>query len=213
MKKKDFRVAFIANGELRPSLALKAEISTHDKIIAVDGGLLHCRAMGIIPDEIIGDGDSLPEEIKELYKAIPFKHYPRDKDFSDLELAINAEESTCQAMTVYGALGRRSDHTLYNLYLLVRYPAFLRFEGHLETIFALNQGMHVIPSFPGQTLSFFPLGNPCSGISSVGLKWELQNCTFNQNAMSLSNLCLDDSFTLEIKEGCLICCLQKGIQC
>ena len=56
------RAVIFANGELKFSPEQCHEIRKDDFIIAADGGALHCRKLGIKPNVVIGDFDSLNPE-------------------------------------------------------------------------------------------------------------------------------------------------------
>lgn len=200
--------ALIANGAIDDSGATRSLILQYDQVIAVDGGLNHCHAMGITPNLIIGDMDSVSPELLAQYAHIPTQKFPFEKDETDLELALKAVMSPqLVKATIFGALGYRTDHLLANLHLIRRYPERVFIESERELIFSVR-GELTIPTFEGQTISFLPLGT-AENISSTGLKWELKNATFNQSFFSLSNICLADRVKISIGHGDLICIMMK----
>lgn len=202
-------VALIANGDIHDYHAIKPLVKHHQQIIAVDGGLRHCDAMQITPDLIVGDCDSISADLLKKYAHIPIQRHPCDKDFTDTELAIlQADPKKSDRITLFAALGDRTDHSLGNLHLIRRYPHKVFIETESELIFAIK-GTTTIECQPGQTISFLPLGGPVTGISSQGLKWELKNASFDQSFMSISNICLSNTVTLSIAVGDLICIIQK----
>ncbi len=202
-------VAIIANGSVGNPDKLRDKLKPFPSIIAADGGLLNCQKAGISPDFIIGDIDSTPADILDQYREVPIKIFPTDKDHTDLELAIEeAVKQNISEIVVFCALEMRTDHALYNLHLLNRYPKILRIESDYETLFSI-EGKNTLNCRPGQILSLIPVGVPAKGITTTGLKWELKNAAFNQQKMSLSNICLSDTISIEISEGSLICCLIK----
>lgn len=202
-------IALVANGTLTHSATLAQHIKSHDKIIAVDGGLHHCHALHITPDMIIGDLDSVTPEMLRLYAHVPIKSFPADKDETDVEIALRfAAEPDVKRMTLFGGLGERSDHSLYNLHLLARYPQKLVIETATETLFAIENSAE-IPCSPGQTISFIPIGESPSGVSTKGLKWELSNAKLSSDFMSISNICLASTIKISIAKGKIICILQK----
>lgn len=203
-------VALVANGSINDYEKIAPHIKKHSRVIAVDGGLCHCHAMKIKPDLIVGDCDSIPLELLKEYAGIPVQKHPCDKDATDTELAIQqADSQDTKRITLFGALGNRTDHSLGNLHLLRRYPNKVFIETENEIIFAI-EGKVAIECKPGQTIAFLPLG-PVSGITSQGLKWELVNASFNKNFMSISNICLGTQVMLSIEHGDLICCIQKEL--
>lgn len=199
-------VAIIANGRIDSPEIIRPLILRHSRIIAVDGGLVQCQKMGIRPHLIVGDFDSCPPDLLDHYRGIPKKILPVDKDVTDLEVAIEEEKGT--EITLYGAWGHRIDHSLTNALLLTRFPGKVKMETEKELLFAIDKKVK-LHCFIGQTLSLIPLNGPVSGISSKGLKWELENSKMDQNFIGISNICLTENIEISINEGSLICCLIK----
>jgi thiamine pyrophosphokinase len=202
-----YNSALIANGVIEDYSCISSLMKNYSYYVAVDGGLMHCEKMAITPDLIIGDLDSVLPNTLSRYKDIPTLRYPIEKDETDLELAILNVLEHSKKITLFGALGNRTDHSLYNLHLLRRYPKKVFIETEHETIFAITNKT-ILSTKEGQTISFIPLGK-ASDITSIGLKWELKNAIFEKNFMSISNICLGDEVEVDVREGDLICCLQK----
>lgn len=204
------KIAIIGNGLIVDYDIIKNLISKYPKIIVADGGLLHCRKMNLSPILIVGDFDSATQSDVEFYIDVPKKTYPVDKDLTDLELAIHeAFERGAKKIALFGALGKRIDHGLKNLNLVYQFTKELVIESEYETIFAVS-GEEKIDCFPGQTLSLIPFGNPAIGVTTSGLKWELQNAVLNNNFLSISNVSLGNSFTISINSGTILCCLVRN---
>jgi thiamine pyrophosphokinase len=202
-------IAIVANGSIRNFDFFSESIQSHSYLIAVDGGLNYCNEMGLTPDLIIGDFDSVSDALLALYTSSEIRRFPADKDFTDLELALEiALKKNPQRITLYGALEKRIDHSIYNLYLLCRHPFILQIESEYETVFAINKSTS-IDCFQGQTLSLLPFGGTVKGVTTKGLKWELNNASFDQNMMSISNVCLSDHVKISFEQGILICSLVK----
>lgn len=203
------KIAIIGNGSIFNYDIIKKLIVQYSKIIIVDGGLSHCRKMNLSPLLIVGDFDSaIPSDI-EFYNEVDKKIYPVDKDLTDLELAIQeALEIGADKIALFGALGKRIDHGLKNLSLVYQMAGKLVIESEYETIFAIS-GNQKIDCSPDQTLSLIPFGNPAIGVTTHGLKWELQNATINNNFLSISNISIKDSFTISINSGTILCSLVR----
>ena len=95
--------------------------NTYELIIAVDGGANHLYRLGIMPNYILGDLDSIEDDIREYYEAsdVVFKKFPTKKDETDAELAVwLVEEVGLLGIDIYAALGGRIDHELANIQLL-----------------------------------------------------------------------------------------------
>lgn len=202
--------ALIANGALHNYSFFKTQIESYHMIIAVDGGAAHCHKMELTPDFLIGDLDSIPPELTEKFSEKRIKRFASEKDETDLELAIQFTfQQGIERIGIFGALEKRTDHALYNLHLLQRFPRKVFFETEYETIFALD-GANEVHCTPGQTISLIPLGPSPHGVTTKGLKWELSHATLDKNFMSISNVCQTSLIQVEIENGDLICCLSKG---
>ena len=92
---------------------LKRQILPSDHILCADGGSVHARKMGIIPDAIIGDMDSIDTETSEWAEAnrIPLREYPAEKDMTDSELCLSEVPEREEILLVLPFCGR-FDHVL-----------------------------------------------------------------------------------------------------
>lgn len=94
-------------------------------VIAVDGGLAYCKDCGIFPDHLVGDFDTITEDILQEYTKEPdikVHRYQPQKDFTDTEAAVNLaidliqwEKEPDNLIYLLGGLGSRMDHTMANL--------------------------------------------------------------------------------------------------
>ncbi len=200
-------IAIVANGQIDSPEIIRPLVLRCPRIIAVDGGLVHCEKMGIRPHLIVGDFDSCPPELLGHYSDIPKVSLPRDKDETDLEIAIQREEGA-KKITLYGAWGHRIDHSLTNALLLLRWPGKVQIETEKEIVFAIDKSVK-LHCFIGQTLSLIPLNGPVSGITTKGLKWELQNGKLSHALIGTSNICQIQNVEISVAQGSLLCCLLK----
>lgn len=203
--------ALIANGECLSKKDLSRQIRKHSRIVAVDGGLAHCYEMGVIPHLLVGDLDSAPTELIEKFASVPRLILPRDKDQTDLEVAIEHERNEGSSQIIlFGAWGKRIDHSLTNALILGRYPNLVKLETESEVLFAVQGEVH-ISCKEGQTVSLIPIFGQVTGISTSGLKWELDQRTLDYTFIGISNICLKDHISLSVKQGLLLCCLEKSL--
>jgi len=199
----------IANGEFSASQAQLQEISKTKYLIAVDGGIDHCIRHKFRPQLLVGDFDSVSQASLDFFHDVPRLTLSQDKDETDLEAALKkAHEHTKGPIRVFGALGARSDHFLYNLYLLSRYKGQVTLESEKETILLLEK-KQTISCHPGQTISFLPLNGPVKEVTTKGLKWDLQEATFDKNWMSISNIAESNTIQISHSEGDLLCILEN----
>jgi len=142
--------------------------------IAADGGLRHLEALGVTPDVILGDFDSLG------YVPQDSKVFPVEKDDTDAMLAIrHGLELGCTRFVLYGALeGPRLDHTVANFQTL-RFLADRGARGYLvgkdTVVTVLKNGRLSLPALPEGIVSVFCLGEDAQGVTIKGLKYGLEN--------------------------------------
>ena len=150
---------------------------------------------------VVGDGDSLPEELKRSL-GDRWIHVG-EQEYNDLHKAMSWAISQFaihnSQFTILGATGRREDHTLGNIGYLVtfaeEYPGI-----EIEMLtdhgrFTAFRGSRVYASSAGQQVSIFSI-EPEHPLFSRGLKWELDGlraCRWWQGTL---NEALADSFEL-----------------
>ncbi len=198
-------IALVANGEIKDLDLIASIIRKYPRMIAVDGGLGYCDLMGITPELIIGDFDSASKALREKYIQVKQIHTP-DPQKTDLEKALELVPS--QKWQVFGALGKRTDHTLTNIYLLARYPGRLFFETEHERLFVIDRECSLSCN-EGQILSLIPVSGEAKGVTTSGLKWELKNATLSKTFVSISNITTHDRIEITCESGDLLLCLNK----
>lgn len=91
----------------------------YDKIIAADKGLEILNKINIEPNYIIGDFDSINDDILEQYKNIPITYLKPEKDFTDTHMALKlAINQGAKEIIIVGAIGTRVDHSIANIHIL-----------------------------------------------------------------------------------------------
>ncbi len=207
------RAVIIANGIFRNFLPV---IAPEDIVIAVDGGLRHCLELKLRPHTLIGDMDSLtPEEIDAVARSgIPISRYPARKDYTDMELALQAARSLgADNIVLLGALGARWDMTLANIMLLAA-PELagcqVRILDGMQEISLVQGGER--QRFDGQAgdlLSLIPLRAEAKNVCVTGLEYPLNGETLYFSASrGISNVFCDQTATVFLEEGLLLCVIQ-----
>ncbi|HXQ33040.1 MAG TPA: thiamine diphosphokinase [Anaerolineales bacterium] len=204
------RIIIFANGEL-PDLE-KARLLLHpnDYIICADGGTRHSLAMGLTPNIVIGDMDSIErgQWLGLEKEGVSIELFPRDKNETDLELAINrAIELGPKQLLIIGALGGRLDQALGNIALLgdIRLSALdTRLDDGVEEIFICRDQAQV-HGRSGDIVSLIPWGNPVHGIQTQDLKWPLQNeALYPDKTRGISNEMTSQTASISIESGLLL---------
>ncbi len=177
-----------------------------DFIIAADGGFRYLEALGIDPDLVLGDFDSLgaPPNHPRILRV------PSEKDDTDMLLAVKtALAYGYDTMILYGGLGgARIDHTLANIQTL-QYAAQRGARAYLigggAVITAIqNAKIEFSAEFHG-FLSVFCIGADARGISLRGLKYPLTDAVLTSNMpLGVSNEFLGVPSSVEVTDGMLV---------
>ena len=173
-------------------------------IIAADGGLQHTEKLGIRPDIILGDFDSLgfvPEGAEV---------FPVEKDDSDSMLAARRGLAEgCEEFYFYGAMaGKRLDHTIANFQTL----QFLADRGAVGYLLGADTAATVVKNgkleFPANStgvLSVFCMGADAQGVSIRGCKYELEGGVLTAgHPLGLSNAFVGKTAEIQVKNGSLL---------
>ena len=188
--------------------------SKYEKVIAVDGGLEAAKELGIIPDVIVGDFDTVRPEILSYYRKmehIIWEVHQPEKDDTDTELAIKrALAMNCSYITLLGATGGRLDHMIGNIHLL--FPC-LQKGTYAEIVDPQNRlylidGEHIFrkDAVWGKYISFLPLTQEVKGITLKGFKYPLTDRDiFIGTSLCISNELTGEKGSLEFQKGILIC--------
>ena len=204
------RILIFANGELPDLEKARALLRPDDFILCADGGTRHALALNLEPNLIIGDMDSIDRaEWKTLEeKNIPIELFPRDKNETDLELALHkAIELNPEEIIIVTALGGRMDHTLANIVLVsdLRLSTFnLQLDDGTEHLqFCRTQAE--VRGRSGDIVSLIPWGGPVHGVQTENLKWKLNHETLHpEKSRGISNEMTADTASIKIESGLLL---------
>ena len=181
--------------------------SDNDVVIAADGGLKYLKELGIAPDFVIGDFDSLgviPDFDREKMKILPC-----EKDTTDTHEAITAGiNMNCTAFHIYGGTGGRLDHTLANIQLLSDlsekgYKPFLYGCGYAVT--AVTNGKAEVNGEKGEYISVFSSSDISEGVTLKNLKYTLTDGKLiNTFPLGVSNEFIGKTAEISVKKGTLL---------
>ena len=180
------------------------EIPAGALVIAADGGLRHTDCLGIRPDVILGDFDSLG------YTPQDAEVFPVEKDDSDSMLAVRRGLAEgCEEFIFYGALeGKRLDHTIANfqtLQFLANRGAVGYLLGKDTAVTVVKNGKLMFPAEARGVISVFCMGSDASGVTIQGLKYELTDGVLTAgHPLGLSNAFVGKTAKIEVKSGSLL---------
>lgn len=190
-------------GDMTP---LRERPKAGDYVIAADGGWTACLTLGITPDLLLGDFDSLG--------AVPefgsVERVPVEKDDTDMMLAVKRGLALGhREFHLYGGMGgRRTDHTMANfqtLLYLARRDAQGWLYGDGEVFTAIHSGSVTFPARERGILSVFCLGADAEGVSIRGAQYEVECAVLTADfPLGVSNHFVGKSITVSVECGSLL---------
>ena len=167
-------------------------LDSADEVVCCDGSVLKYLRYGKrrygaerLPEAVVGDMDTLPKAWQERLAGIVV--HESEQDYNDLTKAMRyvlAKHPDVTAIHILGASGRREDHTVGNLGLLMEYTRMfdlgsvqLEAVSDYSTAFPLTDSceLHV---GKGRRVSLFSPDNSLT-IQSEGLQWPTDGVVFD----------------------------------
>ena len=209
------RAVIIANGAPPEEATVRRWLqpdddSTHIRLICADGGARAALALGLTPEVVVGDLDSLDETMQARLKAMGcrFVVYPAAKEWTDLELALKlAVQEGAAEIVILGALGGRLDQELANILLLLlpelrHIPT--RSVDERQEVFVVRDQAEVVGQ-PGDVVSLIPLGGDVEGIVTEGLLYPLRDePLLSGPARGVSNVMTGSVAHVTLQSGALL---------
>lgn len=175
-------------------------------VIAADAGLDHAHRLGFDADLLVGDLDSVSLGASDRHQG-EVEQYSEDKDYTDLELALEAAKRRASTVVVVGGHGGRLDHLLANAELLADH----RWAG-TDLIWLAGEDLatvvrhgSVLHGKPGDLVSLVPLGGHAIGVTTAGLQWSLENATLAAGSTrGVSNRFTETTAHVTVRQGVLL---------
>lgn len=185
-------------------------IEKSDYIIAADGGLAHVKRLGLSPNEILGDFDSLG------YTPEGSTVFPAEKDDTDAMLAVRKGLALgYQEFVLYGSIdGPRLDHTVANfqtLQFLADHEASGILVGRDWLITVVQEGNLSFPAGMEGHISLFCLGKSAQGVTIRGLYYPLENGELSPGfPLGVSNHFTREPVQIYVRSGSLLVMWERG---
>ena len=185
-------------------------LSDGDIVIAADGGYDTLRELGVTPDLLVGDMDSVkavPTDIEKL-------RVPVEKDETDTYLCyLEGVRRGYSNFVILGGVGGREDHTFANYSLLIgaiKQGHRVKLVSEHFDIFAIFSENLEIKSKKNHALSLFAFGECASGVSIAGCKYEAEGITLTPSfPLGVSNLVTSDTASVSVECGTLLIMLER----
>jgi len=225
------KVGVLANGEWDEKWG-GGELGGLDALVCADGGANSAMLSGRMPDVVVGDLDSITDEnLARCEQAgVEIIRYPREKDETDLELALNYafarlnymdsqnnmenDSQPVPEIMLYGATGKRIDHFLGNLALLHEWALKgkkIVLKDPLHKLWIIT-GKEMVKGKIGQEVSLIPI-TAKAVVSLEGFYYPLQKGVLRQESpRGISNVFSTDEGNVEVHEGLIIFIQNKMIE-
>ncbi len=201
--------AYIITGGTLSDKFLADYVAAHpaDLIVVVDGALEVTHRLGILPDYIVGDFDTVNQSLLEFYDEKIILRHPPEKDQTDTELAIEtALWAQCTSLVFFGATGSRLDHSLANIFLLqslLNHGISAEILNENNKLYLKNQSfiIHRKEAW-GDFVSLLPLTETVEGVTLTGFKYPVEKLTFfRERTLGVSNEIIKEEAGVEFADG------------
>ncbi|MCI5617416.1 MAG: thiamine diphosphokinase [Ruminococcus sp.] len=182
---------------------IKSLCTSDDFIVCADSGYSFAKKAGLTPNLIIGDFDSLKEELPQNTEVVKLNTH---KDDTDTEHCVmECIRRGYKDFLLLGSIGGRTDHTFANIATLAflseyNYNGIARNNG--EEIRILKEGSYEMNNKKGLIFSVFPYGCESVNVTYKGAEYMLNNKTLTYNvSRGISNVFIDDEAEITINRG------------
>ncbi|MDF2473720.1 MAG: thiamine pyrophosphokinae [Anaerocolumna sp.] len=188
-----------------------------DTVIAVDRGLAYALELGLYPNYILGDFDSVPGEVLLQYhnsldkdNLVEFIKLKPEKDETDTQIAIElAIKLEAEEIVLLGATGKRIDHLLANIHLLsltLNYNMKAYIVDEYNKLYLINKNTSLRKEeLYGTYVSLVPFTDVVGGVTLEGFKYPLHKKDLYMGvSLGISNEVMADKADIIFESGILI---------
>ena len=205
------RAAIFLNGAPDAERLLQAVAGRADFVVAADGGARYALAAGIVPDLIVGDMDSLGEDLAQKMEArgAELERHPVRKDKMDGHLAVMAaRERGATAADFVCAVGGRVGAVFALPHILLaaeRLGLCSSAVADWGRMFVVETGARAVEGVVGDSVSVFPLSGPATGVTLEGMGYPLTNATLEPgDTLGFHNELLGGQAEVSVDGGALL---------
>jgi thiamine pyrophosphokinase len=197
----NFKTVILADGSFPKNELSLLFLRSANQVICCDGSVEAILAIDKKPNFIVGDLDSIPEELKKQFASII--HHDPDQETNDLTKAVQfCKKNNWKEITILGATGKREDHTLGNLSLIADYAETVKVQ-LLTDYGVFTPQLAESASYEsriGQQVSIFSL-TPSTLFTTRNLRYPIEKRSLTSWWQGSLNESLSDWFEIEIDKG------------
>ena len=193
----------VANGDVNNISWYDFIIKEADQVIAVDGGADNCIKLGVTPDYIIGDLDSISLEAKTKFEKKSRLIYDGDQNKTDMQLAINLSNSLKPEKIIFtGTIGNRIDHTIANIFSLAHAKADSKIVDEYNEVYFVKKNLE-LSGKKGDLVSILSVSD-VQGLTYEGLKWNLNKADVPSGWIGICNEMIEEKAKISLAYGKII---------
>ncbi len=175
----------------------------YDTLICADGGANHAHILGLVPEYVVGDLDSIYESTKVFLKNKSKIIQIKRQNDTDVEKCLKfAIKRKATEIVLLGVTGDRLDHTICNLGIVIKFFDKIKIKVIAENSLLIPySGNTEIKTKKGEIVSLYAFDSKTK-ILSKGLKYPLKNISlpFGEKE-STSNVATGEKVKLKIRGG------------
>ena len=205
------RAAIFLNGAPDSERLIQAVAERADFVMAADGGARFALAAGIVPHLIVGDMDSLGEDLAQEIerRGAELERHPVRKDKMDGHLAVlAARERGATAAEFVCAAGERVGAVFALPHILLaaeRLGLRSSVVADWGRMFVVETGSRTLEGKAGDSISVFPLAGQATGLTLEGMGYPLTNATLEPgDTLGFHNELVEQEGTVSVQSGTLL---------
>ncbi|HEY6689646.1 MAG TPA: thiamine diphosphokinase [Rubrobacter sp.] len=205
------RAAIFLNGSPDSSVLLRRVAGRADLIVAADGGARYALGAGVLPDLVVGDMDTLGEDLaREVERrGASLECHPVRKDKMDGQLAVlAARERGATVADLLCAVGGRPGALFAVPHILLaaeRIGLRSTVVADRGRMFVVEAGYRTVEGVPEDSISIFPLSGPAAGVTIEGMEYPLKNASLEPgDTLGFHNELIGREATVSVGEGAIL---------
>jgi thiamine pyrophosphokinase len=205
------RAAIFLNGSPDSAGLLRSVAGRADLVIAADGGARYALQAGVVPDLVVGDMDSLGEELaREVERrGTSLERHPLRKDKMDGQLAVlAARERGATVADLLCAVGGRPGALFAVPHILLaaeRIGLRSTVVADRGQMFVVEAGYRMVEGVQEDSISIFPLSGPAAGVTLEGMEYPLENASLEPgDTLGFHNELIGTEARVSVGEGAIL---------
>ena len=205
------RAAIFLNGSPDSPDLIRHVAGLADLVVAADGGARYALEAGVVPDRLVGDMDSLGENLaREIERrGATLERHPVRKDKMDGHLAVLAarEQGATEADLLCAVGGRfgalfAAPHILLAAERIGLRSTVVADRGRM---FVIEAGTTTVRGTPRDSISIFPLSGPAADVTLEGMEYPLENASLQPgDTLGFHNELIGAEARVSVGEGALL---------